>query len=221
MKIKILIFFTLWGITIYAQSPKQVIYSCFKKFDLINSYKANVHLDFDIPDIQMKSRDAKVYYKKPNKFKIKSSGILFLPKQNPFESFELIKDSSSYTTVYVNEELVQDKKCKIILIVPTKENDIILCKLWIEDKNSLIYKIQITTKSNGTISAEYFYGLQIKAGLPDKTFYEIEMGKFKLPRALSVDLNVKKKKSTTTTKNTGIIKMSFSDYQINIPVTEI
>ncbi|MEO6190648.1 MAG: hypothetical protein ABIO44_10135 [Saprospiraceae bacterium] len=221
MKILPIFVLTLWLFNLSAQSSKQVIYSCFKKFDLINSYKAKVHLDFDLPNIQMKSRDAKVYYKKPNKFKIKSSGILFLPKQNPFESYELLKDSSSYTAVYVNEELVQDKKCKIILVVPTKENDIILCKLWIEDKNSLIYKIQMTTKSNGTILADYYYELHSKVGLPDKTFYEIEMGKFKLPRALSVDLNVKKKKSTAISKNTGTIKMSFSDYEINIPVTEI
>lgn len=223
MKMKYFIGFILLcaAFSVDAQSPKQIVHSCVKKFELINSYKAKVHLDFDLPDINMKSRDAKVYYKKPNKFKIKSQGILFLPKQNPYESFDLLRDTNVYTAVLVNEEIVQQKKCKIILVVPTKQEDIILCKLWIEDRNQLIYKIQLTTKSNGTIMADYYYGSYIKSGLPDKTIYEIEMNKFKIPKALAVDLNGKKKTKKTSGSNTGTIQMLFTDYQINIPVTEI
>ena len=69
--------------------------------------------------------------------------------------------------------------------------------------------------------ADYYYGSYIKSGLPDKTIYEIEMNKFKIPKALAVDLNGKKKVKKSTGANTGIIQMLFTEYQINIPVTEI
>lgn len=204
-----------------AQSAKKSVHACFEKFNKIQSYKANVHLDFDLPDINMKSKDAKVYYKKPNKFKIKSDGILFLPKQNPYESFDLLRDSNAYTAVLVNAEILHQKMCKIILVVPIKQEDIILCKLWIDDQAQLIYKMQLTTKSNGTILVEHYYGNQTQYGLPDKSIYEIEINKFKIPKVIALEMNSKKNKKAGTDEKNGTIQMSYSNYQINIPITEI
>lgn len=42
-------------------------------------------------------------------------------------------------------------------------------------KTSLVHKAQMTTKTNGTILTEYFYGAQSAYGLPDKIIFTVDI----------------------------------------------
>ena len=65
-----------------------------KKFYALNDYSANIFMKFDIPGVKMNNMNGKVFFKKPNKFRIRTKGIFFLPKQNPSPS--LLKSSYRY-----------------------------------------------------------------------------------------------------------------------------
>lgn len=198
--------------------PKLLIRELNKKLSLMNDYQAEVFMKFDIPGVKMKNMTGKVFFKQPNKFRIKAKGIFFLPKQNPMQNVSaMLLDTNSYTTVISGYETVQGKKCAIINIIPLKQNDeLILGKFWIDVANPLILKSQITTKNNGTLETENIFGNYSKYALPDKIIVKVEVGKFKVPKMMSVDLNKKSKpKEDPNIKQKGTIELNFSNYLIN------
>jgi hypothetical protein len=100
-------------------------------------------------------------------------------------------------------------------VIPDSDtSDMILGKFWIDDAANLVLKSQITSRSNGTVGTEYFYGTQKAYGLPDSLVYTVDVKKFKLPKGFAVDIH----RSTTTpatTETTGKIYVSFRNYRVN------
>jgi outer membrane lipoprotein-sorting protein len=201
-----------------AQDARQLLREVNKKFVMLNSYHADVLMNFNIPSVKMKSLKGKVFYKKPNKFRVKANGIFFLPKQNPLQSLStILLDTSAYTAVASGYEMVSGKNCAVINLIPTKSNnDIVLAKFWIEEKNPLVLKSQVTTKNNGTIETENSYGKQARYALPDRMLITVEVAKMKVPKMLAVDLNKKSKEKTDmNVKEKGTIELMMSNYKLN------
>lgn len=199
-----------------AKSTNQLINEVTQKFTSIKNFKSDIDIHFNIPSINISEMKGKVFYASPNKFKIKLSGVAFLPKQNPFELFNLLKDSSTYLAVMVGNEKIRNINCSVISILPKSDQDIVMEKLWINADNKTIMKSEITTKSNGTLKADYFYESMNNTALPDKILFSIDLNKFKLPKMIAVDLNsTKKNNSSSTKKDVGTIEFNFLNYIIN------
>ena len=56
------------------------------QFNLINDYQVDMAIELDIPAFRMPKKKYKVYYKRPNKIKVKSKGFGILPKTGLFTS---------------------------------------------------------------------------------------------------------------------------------------
>jgi hypothetical protein len=211
--------FLFLSINTFAQEDaKSLIRSLNKKFSLLNDYQANIAMHFQIPGVKMNDMKGKVFFKQPNKFKIKAKGIFFMPKQNPMQNINaMLSDTASYTTVISGYEDVQGRKCAIINIIPLKsENELILGKFWVDILDPLIHKSQITTKNNGTLESYNQYGKYSAYLLPDKITVKVEVNKIKVPKMMAVDLNKKANaKSDSNQKETGVIEMTFSDFKLN------
>jgi hypothetical protein len=204
--------------TLAQEDAKSLIRSLNKKFSLLNDYQANIAMHFQIPGVKMNDMKGKVFFKQPNKFKIKAKGIFFMPKQNPMQNINaMLSDTASYTTVISGYEDVQGRKCAIINIIPLKsENELILGKFWVDILDPLIHKSQITTKNNGTLESYNQYGKYSAYLLPDKITVKVEVNKIKVPKMMAVDLNKKANaKSDSNQKETGVIEMTFSDFKLN------
>lgn len=196
------------------------------KFVKVNDYKADVFMKFDLPGVNISNLSGKVFYKKPDKFKIKAKGIFVLPKQNPMQTIiSMLKDPSSYTAVISEYETIAKNTYAVLNIIPlnnSEELDIVIGKLWVNIANPLILKSEITTRNNGTISTYNTYGNFAAYALPNKMIMQVDMKKFKLPRLLSGDLNKKSTKNTTTDSNTkGKINLTFSNYKLNTKFADI
>ncbi len=199
-----------------SQNPKLILNEVIRKFSKVQDYSADVNMQFDIPNVKMDGISGKVYYKKPDKFRVKSKGIAFVPKQNPYFSLNLLKDTSSYIAIMNGSGKVQNVNCRIINVIPNIPTDMVIGKFWVDVSRNLVLKSQITTNSNGTLNIENFFGSQSNLALPDKMVMTIEMTKFKLPKALSAELNSKSSKPTgKKEKGIGKITMQFNGYQLN------
>jgi hypothetical protein len=175
-------------------------------------------MKFDIPGVKMNSMNGKVFFRKPNRFRIRTKGIFFLPKQNPMQNISnMFLDTSAYTTVISGYEMVDNRKCAIINMIPLKnETDLILGKFWVDEANPLIIKSQITTKNNGTIETQNYFGDMIQYALPSKIVIHIEINKMKMPKMMAMDLKKKSAdKSKLNLKEKGSIELNFSGYKIN------
>ncbi len=200
-----------------AQTASQIINKVNINFSKVNDYTADMNIHLDVSFIKMKDIAAKVFFKKPNKFKVKAEGIMLLPKQNPNNIQAMLKDTNSYNTIKTGTDIISGVTATIITVIPNADtSDLILGKFWIDANKGLILKSHLTTRSNGNMEIEHFYGSNSNYALPDKLIFTIETSKFKLPKALVVDLDSSSAPDATKSETkTGKIIIVFSNYLLN------
>ena len=98
------------------------------QFNLINDYQVDMAIELDIPAFRMPKKKYKVYYKRPNKIKVKSKGFGILPKTglftSPNDNFDNLKNMKLVN--YYDQDNIND-----ILIV----GDLIVDSLKLEMPN--------------------------------------------------------------------------------------
>ena len=98
------------------------------QFNLINDYQVDMAIELDIPAFRMPKKKYKVYYKRPNKIKVKSKGFGILPKTglftSPNDNFDNLKNMKLVN--YYDQDNIND-----ILII----GDLIVDSLKLEMPN--------------------------------------------------------------------------------------
>ena len=196
-------------------SANSILKSVYQKMQKANDYKAKANIRVDLPFLKMLPINANVYFKKKDKFKVDSKSIAILPRQNFDQLTKMLEDTTSFTAMIQAREIYKEIPVTIVSIIPLADtSDLILGRLWIDEKSSLVYKAQMTTKTNGTILTEYFYGTQSAYGLPDKIIFTVDIKKFKIPKSVAADINNTKPKEESKEKQ-GRITVVMSGYVIN------
>ncbi len=227
MKLKIysvLILF-IFTLKLNSQTANTIIFKVYKKMMLANDYSVDAKIKSDIPMIKILPVNAKVYFKQKDKFKIESKSIAILPKQGFSDFSKTIKDTNSYFAMIAGEEMVNKTKTMIINLIPKMDTgDLVLAKFWVNKEQSLVYKSQSTTKSNGTMLIDYFYfnTEPQKYGLPDSMVFTVDVKKFKIPKAVAADLNKTKSSNNNNDKpvKKGKIYIRFKNYAINKGISD-
>ncbi len=214
-----LIVLILFSISIRAfsqeESANTILRGVYQKIQKANDYTTNANIHVDLPFLKMLPINAKVFFKKKDKFKIDSKSIAILPRQNFNQLTKMLDDTSTFTAMIQSKDVIQNLPVTIISIIPLADtSDLILGRLWIDTKTSLVYKAQLTTKTNGTILTEYFYNTQSAYGLPDKIIFTVDIKKFKFPKSVTADINNTKPKESTKEKQ-GKIIVVMSGYVVN------
>jgi hypothetical protein len=211
----ILAVFICWAGVLAAQQPSQLVMQAYRNFMRVKDYSADIQMDFDIPSVHINSIKGKVFFKQPDKFRIRTSGIIFLPKQNPYYALTFLGDSTGYTAVASGTEKIGTTSCSVVTVLPSKDGDIILGKFWIDPVRSLVLRTQLTTRSNGLIQIDNTYNAQPVYPLPQKIQFTVDMTKFKVPKAISVDINSRTGTGSYNQKGTGYITLTMDGYTIN------
>ena len=207
--------------TLYAQDetdPTVIITKINKKFKSVNTYQVDALIDARISFLKILPQRTVIYFKQPDKFHIRSKGIAILPKQNFENLYVLLADINSYQSFASGNEIINARPTIMLNVIPNSDtSDLVLAKIWVDVAKNLILKAQLTTKSNGTILIEYSYSKTIEFGLPDQIIFTVDVKKFKIPKAVSADIN-----STTSPKpknekdpKKGRIIITLSNYIIN------
>ncbi|MEO0311346.1 MAG: hypothetical protein RIQ89_1003 [Bacteroidota bacterium] len=214
--ILLLSFFT--GSSIADELPRQYLRAINLKFAQVNNYSASIVVTTEIPFIKMFPIKATIYFKQPDLLRIKSKSIAILPKQNVDQLFKIMADTASYEAYLQGDEPINGSETKLVNIVPISDtSDVVLAKFWIDIKKSVVLKSQITTRTNGTIIANYTYGSNERYALPEKIIFTVDTKKFKIPKAVSADLNNYNAAQNDKAKlgKKGKITIEFSNYLIN------
>lgn len=210
----LLLVIILLSVNIFAQNPRSILNKVQSRLSRANNYSADITIKVDLPYITLKPINSKLYFKQKDKFKIDTKRIAILPKQGFLQFNKLINDTINYTTLIQTTETINNIKTSLINLIPNNDtSDVVLAKLWVDEINQVIIKSQVTTKSSGTIKTEYTYGSQVSYGLPDDIKFVVDVKKFKIPKALSADINTSK--TAKVEKKIGIISVSLKNYTIN------
>lgn len=189
------------------------------KLDQVNDYEAEGKMKTDVAFIKAPLGRVKVYFKKPNKFRLKKDGgISLLPKGGVSVNMNSIFTITDFVALAAGEAVINGTNTKVIKLLPTDENsDIVLTTMYIDEPNLLIRKSTVTTKENGTYTIEMNYGKFTQYGLPDKVIFSFNTKDYYLPKGITLEFDDEKPQTETKkVKNRkGRVEITYSNYSIN------
>jgi outer membrane lipoprotein-sorting protein len=172
--------------------------------------------------IKAPSGKVKVYYKKPNKFKLKrDGGISLLPKGGVSVNMSSLLTSKNAVAIAAGESLIGGSKVRIVKLLPGEENsDVVLTTLYIDEPNLLIKKANTTTRENGTFEMEMTYGKYADFALPDKVVFSFNTKDYKIPKGITLDFETGEAAKQNLKNKKGRVEITYSSYIINKGVAD-
>jgi hypothetical protein len=215
-----LLFLSFLSLTVRAQDATPLIKKLRAKMDLVNDYKASGNLKTDVSFLKIPVARVNVFYKKPDRFRIrKDGGISLLPKGGVSINLNALMTTGEVTAISAGESVVDGNVLKVVKLLPSQdESDIILSTLYVDEKNLLIRKAVTSTRENGTYQMDMKYGKYAQYGLPDKVVVTFNTKDYKLPKGITFEYETGEKpvKPGDGAKNKkGRVEITYDSYQIN------
>ena len=184
MKPYLIILFSIFSISIYAQSDeaKSKIMLVKEKLENVPPYSCDIKVKIDVSFINIKERTGKMVFKNPEEIDYKIKGFAFLPKN----------EIGATTTDLFNSEFIAislgyEQDNEIIKVIPMDINSqIVTGQFWI-NSNNLISEMILITKNKGSYSAELSYNGE-KFNLPSNIKITFDVKNQKMPALLTGDL---------------------------------
>jgi len=191
------------------------------RLNAVADYKADVNVKASIPSISIPVTNAKVYFKKPTKFKVVSNSIVILPKQGMSDLNAFFTNPKKYTQVPGEIKMLNGVRTQLITLLPSEESsEIILAKLYVGTAEPLLYKAIITTKSSGNFTIDYTYSDAKKFALPSRMVFTIDVKKFKMPKSVASNIRSTGPTKPVNQDQKGTITITFSNYLINKGISD-
>lgn len=201
-----------------AQDINALVTKVKAKLDLVSDYTAEGKMKTDVAFIKAPVGRVKVFYKKPNKFKLqRDGGISILPKGGISINIGSMVVTDGYVAIDAGEAIVAKTKVRVVKLLPNAENsEIILSTLYIDEANLLIRKSVTTTRENGTYEMELYYGQFAQYGLPDKVLFSFNAKDYKLPKGITLEFDDNDKATKDKLKGKkGRVEITYTAYTIN------
>ncbi len=191
------------------------------KLNSVKDYTVNARVVAAVPMIKIKEVNAVLYFKQKDKFKIDAKGIAVLPKQGFIELNKFLTNTSKYMAIESTGKVIGGVSTLMVTVIPTDEStDIILAKLWIDSKKSLILASQLTTKSSGVMTTNYTYTDQAQFGLPSTIVFEIDVKRFKMPKSVAANIHQTDKQDDSKKDKQGKITVYLTGYKVNKGISD-
>ena len=203
-----------------AQDINTLVLQAKQKIEKVNDYQAMGRMKTNVTFLKVPVANVKVYFKKPNKLKVKSEkGISFIPKGAVSFNMNNILAGNDYTIIDAGTEKLANIPVRVARLLPNDDNsEIVLSTIYIDAIKNQILKAKTTTKDNGTYELEMSYGKYAAFGLPDKIIFSFNTKDYKLPKGMTFDFDdgsVKPKPADKNKIKKGRAEITFSSYTIN------
>ena len=189
--------------------------------DKVNDYEASARMITNVTFLKVPDADVKVYFKKPNKLKIKNEkGISFVPKGAVSINLNNILSGGKYTAIDAGKDKIGTTVVRVIKLLPEDDNaDVVLSTVYIDEAALVIRRAKTTTRANGSYQLEMSYRKYATYGLPDKIIFSFDTKDYKLPKGVTFDFddgtqNNKTAADKAKAKN-GSAEITFHSYVIN------
>ncbi len=206
--------------SIQAQDMTALVTKVKAKLDQVNDYEAEGNMKTDVSFIKAPIGKVKVYFKKPNKFRLKKEGgISLLPKGGVSVNMSTIITTSDFVALAAGEAVIDGFKTKIVKLLPSNEaSEIVITTLYIDEPNLLVRKAITTTKENGTYEMQMSYGAYANYGLPQKVVFSFNTKDYKLPKGITLEFDDNEKPLSEAQKlknKKGRVEITYSNYVVN------
>jgi len=191
------------------------------RIDQVNDYEASGKMKTDVTFLKVPESSVKVYFKKPNRLKIKNEkGLSFVPKGAVSINLSSILNGNKYSIIDAGTDKIGNTQVRVVKLLPEDDNaEVVLSTLYIDENNLVIKRAKTTTRENGSYQLEMTYGKYIAYGLPDKINFTFNTKDYKLPKGVTFDFDdgtaVRKTSGDDAKKNKGMAEITFDSYTIN------
>lgn len=215
----------LIAVQLPAQEIESILQKARQKIEKVNDYEASGKMKTNVAFLKIPVANVKVYFKKPNKLKLKSEkGVSFVPKGAVNISIGNILSGEAFTVIDAGTEKLGKDVLRVAKLLPTDDNsDVVLSTVYIDPVNNVIRKARTTTRENGTYELEMTYGKYAEFGLPDKLVFSFNTKDYKLPKGITFDFDdgasTPKPKQDAKPKK-GRAEISFTKYEINKGISD-
>ena len=220
-----LVFLIMLQLPASSQDATTLVGKVKAKLDRVSDYVAEGRMKTDVAFIKAPAGKVKIFYKQPNRFKLKrDGGISLLPKGGVSVNMNSVLANGDFVAIASGESFIEGIKVKVIKLLPTSEtSDVVLTTLYIDEANLLIKKSTSTTKENGTFEMEMVYGKFPQYGLPDKVIFTFNTKDYKLPKGVTMEFDSGEKKTDADKlKNKkGRVEITYTSYIINKGVSDL
>lgn len=207
------------SVNLLAQNENDLVQKLKTKLDKVNDYQAKGKMKMNVSFINAPPAQVDIYYKKPNRFKVKKEGgISILPKGSVSININSLLIGSDFVTVPSGKENIGETETTVVKLIPNDDNsDVVLTKLYIDEKNLVVRKAVVTTRESGTYEIELEYGKFTTWGLPDKVIFSFNAKDYKMPKGITFEYEKGGEKTTPEAmKNKkGKVEITYSNYEIN------
>jgi outer membrane lipoprotein-sorting protein len=216
----------LLPVFVKADDVNKLYASIIDKLSAVRDYTADIQIKVSVSFINIPKLNGRLYYKAPDKMRLeRHGGISILPKKNINFSLRNMLPSGNVTILDLCYDTLYAKKFRVVKIIPsTEQNDIVISKVWIDDKLGLIIKTETTTRNQGTITMNLEYGAYLKYSLPDKVTLLFDVNEYKLPKGLTMDYEqtaiAVKSKIASSKKKTGTVEIFYMKYNVNSGISD-
>jgi outer membrane lipoprotein-sorting protein len=203
--------------TVFAQAEEELVKEVKAKLDRVNDYKAEGRMKLDVTFIDAPPSKITVYYKKPDRFKVKKNGgISILPKGGVSINLGSLLSNKDYEVVPAKDATINGTPMKVVKLLPSDENsDVVLTTLFIDEKEKVIRKATVTTRENGSYQIDLTYGKFTEWGLPDKVVFSFNTKDYKMPKGITFEYEKGDKKKEDLKNKKGSVEITYSSYIIN------
>jgi hypothetical protein len=207
-----------------AQDINSIVLKAKQKIDKVNDYEASGKMKTNVTFLKVPIATVKVYFKKPNKLKVKSEkGVSFIPKGAVSINMSSILGTNDYTIIDAGKEMLGNVQVRVARLLPNDDNsDVVLSTVYIDEVSNLIRKAKTTTRDNGTYELEMTYSKYAAYGLPDKIIFSFNTKDYKLPKGVTFDFDdgSAPKPVDKSKAKKGRAEITFSSYIINKGVAD-
>lgn len=213
------------SLALHAQDVQALVTRVRARLDKVRDYHATGNLKTDVAFLKVPVSRINVWYKSPDRFRIKKEGgISLLPKGGLSFNMRSLLMTENFTAVPAGESVVGGQTTKVVKLLPTDENaDIVLTTLYIDEKQELIRRATTTTRENGTYDMQMDYGKYGQWGLPDKVVFSFNTKDYKLPKGVTFEYETGEKAQTPEEQlrnKKGKVEIRYDSYSINQGVPE-
>ena len=207
-----------------AQPEADLVRKVKTKLDKVKDYQVDGNMKIDVPFIKAPPSKVRIFYKSPDKFKVKKDGgISILPKGGVSINLNSIIMNDNYTVIAGGETVTDGVKVKMMKLLPLEDTgDVVLTTMYVDEKNLVIRKSTITTRESGTYEMHMSYGKYIDWGLPDKVVFSFNIKDYKLPKGVTFeyDRGAPPAKEELLKNKKGKVEITYSHYVINKGISD-
>ncbi len=219
-----LLFIFCLSSTAKATDANKLFDSLRRKILVVKDYTAEVKMKINVRYMRIPQLAGTLYFKSPDKMRLeRHGGLSILPKKNINLSLRTLIPTGNVTVIDAGNAVIGTKNTRIIKVIPEDDkSDIILAKIWIDEKSMVALRTETTSRTGGTMTMDLEYGNYTNYGLPDKVLLTLDVKDFKVPKGVTMDYieTGDEKQENDGKQKKGTIQITYLKYMVNTGIND-